>query len=195
MILRHNRVQPEKERFWGRAEKVGIFRKVLIGFLLVGEFSLAFQCQALQVAAKTQQNLSEDEIPKNIKEYCEEIGEKYCICPELLEAIAYYESRFTPDVKNGNCWGLMQINVNIHRERYIALGYTRKEMLDPYKNIEVAADLLAELYEEYEDNPIVLMKYAGQEYAIPDYLKNGKTTKYVRNILDRSERYERFHGK
>lgn len=34
------------------------------------------------------QTLLSDEIPKEIKEYCEEIGQQYDICPELLEAIA-----------------------------------------------------------------------------------------------------------
>ena len=99
------------------------------------------------------------------------VGKRYKICPEFLESIAYYESRFIPDVKNGNCWGLMQINVKVHADRIERLGFEKEELLDPYKNLIVAADLLEELFEEYEDDAIVLMLYAGQEEAIPRYEK------------------------
>lgn len=178
-----------------RFKDAEIVRKMLLRFLITGGFSLAFLCQDITVAAKTQQSQSVDEVPDAIKGYCEEVGEVYDICPELLEAIAFYESRFFPDVKNNNCWGIMQINVEIHEERIRSLGYTKEEMLDPYKNLIVAADILTELFERYEDGPIVLMYYAGQQKAIPRYLKSGKITKYVTDILNRSETYERLHGK
>ena len=51
-------------------------------------------------AAASCQTSVEDGIPKEIKEYCDEIGEKRDICPELLEAIAYHESRFKETVTN-----------------------------------------------------------------------------------------------
>lgn len=172
-----------------------IIRIMCFKFLLIAGLSLAVLSQSITVAAKTQQSQSDDEVPELIKGYCEEVGEIYDICPELLEAIAFYESRFIPDVKNNNCWGMMQINVEIHEDRILSLGFEKKDMLDPLKSIVVAADILSELYETYEDGPIVLMYYAGQQKAIPGYLKNGKTTKYVTKVLDRSEMYERLHGK
>lgn len=172
-----------------------IIRIMCFKFLIIAGLSLAVLSQSITVAAKTQQSQSDDEVPELIKGYCEEVGEIYDICPELLEAIAFYESRFIPDVKNNNCWGMMQINVEIHEDRILSLGFDKKDMLDPLKSIVVAADILSELYETYEDGPIVLMYYAGQQEAIPGYLKNGKTTKYVTNVLDRSEMYERLHGK
>lgn len=172
-----------------------IIRIIIFDFLLITGLSLAVLSQPITVAAKTQQSQSDDEVPEFIKGYCEEVGEIYDICPELLEAIAFYESRFIPDVKNNNCWGMMQINVEIHEDRILSLGFEKKDMLDPLKSIIVAADILSELYETYEDGPIVLMYYAGQQKAIPGYLKNGKITKYVTDVLDRSEMYERLHGK
>jgi len=170
-------------------------RKMLFYFLLIGGLSLAVFSQPITVAAKTQQSQSDDEVPELIKGYCEEVGEIYGICPELLEAIAFYESRFIPDVKNNNCWGMMQINVEIHEDRILSLGFSKKDMLDPLKSLVVAADILEELYETYEDGPIVLMYYAGQQKAIPGYIRTGKSTKYVTDVLDRSEMYERLHGK
>lgn len=89
----------------------------------------------------------------------------------------------------------MQINVKVHADRIERLGFEKEELLDPYKNLIVAADLLEELFEEYEDDAIVLMLYAGQEEAIPRYEKYGITSKYVQNVLSRSERYERQNGK
>lgn len=182
--------------FRRKARDAEIIRRVFLIFLLIGGILLAVLSQTIRSAAKTQQSQSDDGIPDAIKGYCEEVGEIYDICPELLEAIAFYESRFIPDVKNNNCWGMMQINIKIHEDRIFSLGYTKEEMLDPYKSLIVAADILSDLYEIYEDdNPIVLMYYAGQQKAIPRYRKYGELTKYVKNVLTRSEKYERLHGK
>lgn len=152
----------------------------------------------ITVIAAGQSDLN-DEIPKDIKEYCEVIGKEYNICPELLEAIAWHESRFIPEVinKNQKCYGLCQINIKVHKDRIEKLGYTSEDMLEPYPNIEVAADLLAELYATYgDDNPIVLSLYAGEGWdAVERYKEYGFVTPLVRNLLEISARYERMHGK
>lgn len=150
----------------------------------------------ITVYASSQTYLS-DEIPKEIKEYCEEIGAEKNICPEILESIAYHESRFIPDVTNKNCYGLMQINVKIHADRIEKLGYTKEDMLTAYPNIEVAADYLLELYETYgDDNPIVLSLYAGEGWkAVEKYKEYGFMTQIVSDILEKSAEYERLHGK
>lgn len=182
--------------FWGKAKGAEIIRRVVLVSLLVGGLILAFLSQTIRIAAKTQQDLPDDEIPRDIKYYCEYVGKSYNICPELLEALAFSESRFKPEVKNRDCWGLMQINVKIHKDRINNLGYKKEDMLDPYKNLVVAADILSELYEKYEDeNPIILMIYAGQYNAVKRYKKNGQVTEYVKDVLTRSEKYERLHGK
>lgn len=139
----------------------------------------------------------DDGIPREIKEYCEEIGEEFGICPELLEAIAWHESRFIPTVTNKNCYGLMQVNVKIHAERIEKYDYTAEDMLTAYPNIKVAADYLAELYETYgDDNPIVLSLYSGAGWkAVEKYKEYGFLTAYVDEILTRSASYERLHGK
>lgn len=137
-----------------------------------------------------------NEVPAEYQNYFIEIGENKKICPELFEAIAFHESRFIKDVKSGNCYGLMQVNVKVHAERIKKLGYTPEDMLEAYPNIEVAADLLSELYEKYgDDNAIVLMYYAGSPKAAKRYEKTGITTKYVDEILSLSAQYERDHGK
>ena len=143
------------------------------------------------------QTLLSDGIPKEIKEYCEEIGTEKNICPEILESIAYHESRFIPTVKNKNCWGLCQVNVKIHADRIEKCGFTQEDMLTAYANIYVAADLLAELYATYgDDNPIVLSLYAGEGWkAVERYKEYGFMTQIVSDILEKSAEYERLHGK
>ena len=138
----------------------------------------------------------EDEIPDDIQSYCEEIGGMFDICPELLESMAYTESRFIPTVKNKKCYGLMQVNVKVHADRIEKYGYTVDDMYEPYPNLIVAADYLAELYETYGDeNPIVLSVYSGNWAAVSKYKEYGIMTPYVEEVLARSVEYERAHGK
>ena len=169
-----------------------IFISILWGGLLIG-LILTSHITALGASRAD----IDDKIPEEIKEYCEEIGHQYDICPELLEAIAWHESRFIPEVTNKNCHGLCQINVKVHKDRIEKLGYTSEDMLEPYPNILVAADLLAELYATYgDDNPIVLSLYAGEGWkAVEEYKDYGFMTQIVSDILSKSAEYERLHGK
>jgi soluble lytic murein transglycosylase-like protein len=135
-------------------------------------------------------------IPEEIEGYAEEIGAEYGICPELLESIAYWESRFTADAvsKNGKYIGLMQVNPAIHKDRMEKLGVT--DLKDPRGCMLVAADYLLELFEENEDVGTVLLKYSGTNKGrIGVYEETGDMTKYAEKILALSEVYERLHQK
>lgn len=164
-------------------------------FLMLGILLWTLSPIRSEAAASCQTSI--DGIPDDIKQYCEEIGAETNICPEILEAIAYHESRFIPTVKNKNYWGLCQVNVKIHKDRIEALGYTPEDMLTAYPNIKVAADYLADLYETYGDeNPIVLSLYSGAGWdAVEKYKEYGQMTDYVEDILTRGGNYERLHGK
>lgn len=134
------------------------------------------------------------DIPAEVREAAEKAGERYGICPELLEAIAYEESRFTSDVvsKNGKYIGLMQVNPTIHQERVERLG---ADLKDPDGAMEVAADYLTELFQKYEDVGAVLIAYGGSEARIEAYEASGSLPGYVAKVLERAEMYERAHGK
>lgn len=172
-----------------------IWKKVFVIFMLGG---ILVGTQPIKAEATSLSRTSYDDgIPDEIREYCELVGSEYEICPELLEAIAYHESRFIPTVKNKNCVGLMQVNTKVHAERIEKYYWTADDMTDPYKNITVAADLLNELYETYgDDNPVVLMLYSGSSWkTIEKYKEYGFLTPYVEDVLTRSAKYERIHGK
>lgn len=131
-------------------------------------------------------------ISANAYEYCEEIGERYNICPELLMAIIETESSGQAGVSNGDCIGLMQVSSRWHSGRMQKLGVTN--LYDEYSNIEVAADYLAELFAEYNEVSLVLDKYNGNSKA--DYnFQNGILSPYASKVLDRAAELERLHEK
>ena len=110
-----------------------------------------------------------ESVPQEYREAAEAAGEAYGICPELLEAISYEESRFTNDAESpdGKYVGSMQISPSIHGERMERLGIS--DLKDPKGAMLVAADYLAELFEENEDVGAVLMHYGGSGKRIPQY--------------------------
>lgn len=124
--------------------------------------------------------------------YCEEIGRQYAICPELLEAIMESESSGNPRAQNGNCKGLMQINVNYHKNRMSRLGVS--DIYDERGNILLAADYLAELFREHGDVGTVLMLYNGSKNALERGIQ-ADYTEYARKIMARSAQLERLHQK
>lgn len=158
-------------------------------FGLVSLFVLAFMLQGVTVQARTE---VDTETPIEIQIACNKYGQQYGVCPELIEAIMYYESRYKADAQNGTCKGLMQINEPCHRERMKKLGVT--DIFDEEGNILVATDYLAELFEEYEDAGIVLAVYHGEKNAIKN-ASNGILSNYSKKILEKSEELERIHGK
>ena len=133
-------------------------------------------------------------IPDEIYQDAEIIGHQFNICPELLMAMAERESRCLPEVENGPCKGLMQVNASCHKQRFIDAGWSESEWSDPYKNMYVAADYLSDLFNDYEDVGIVLGLYHGESNAISRAQK-GQLSSYVTKILERSAELERIHGK
>ena len=128
-----------------------------------------------------------------IMQIANNVGERYGISPEFLASIAYYESRWNPDVSNGSCKGLMQVSERWHKGRMRKLGIS--DLKDPYGNMLVAADYLSELFAEYEDPGVVLMKYNGDSRAEKFRKGNASLSQYAENVLEKSMELERKHGK
>jgi len=169
-------------------------KKSLVGFLL-GAFVLSMPIQASANGLSNIDTSESDGIPFEIREYAELCGTEYNICPELLEAIAYSESRYTADATNGSCYGLMQVNLTAHKDRIKKYGWTEEDMSDPYKNMMIASDYLAELFNEYEDVGKVLIVYNGNTSALPAYEQYGKLSSYANKILEKAWELEELHNK
>ena len=198
--MRHVKRVPEARSRGERSGRpAGIARKVLLS--IIGGIMMVslFLTSSITAGAKNpvyQTSQSDDGIPKEIKEIFERVGEQYGICPELMEAMAYNESRFVEDVKRRNYYGIMQVNVKIHKDRIEKYGYTEEDLLKAEPCIIVAADYIKELFDTYgDDDPIILMHYSGNSKAIPNYKEYGWMPPYVTRTLKRSAEYERKHGK
>lgn len=126
-------------------------------------------------------------------ELTERIGTEYNICPELLQVIAWKESCFDPQVANGDCIGLMQVDRHWHGDRMEKLGVT--DLHDPEGNMLVATDYLAELFSEYGEADVVLMFYSGNSRAVEYSSGVGEMSDYVWEVLEESMALEREHGK
>ena len=137
------------------------------------------------------------DIPYEVQECAFVYGDMYGICPEFLEAVAFAESSYLPDVSNGSCIGLMQINMDCRDqlERMDKLGLSESDMYKVDASMIVAADYLRELFEKYEDPAEVLMRYNGDRTGLKKYKKTGEISAYAEKILDLSAELEKKHGK
>ena len=143
------------------------------------------------------------EIPTEIIEITEIVGQKYDICPELLQAIIWQESRCIATVKNASCSGLMQINVSqAFNKKHIKemaadknLTYS-EAIFDIEINIETGAQLLRYLFDNFGDDPAeILMRYNGDSTNLKRYKSGGDMSQYAQDTLEISELLERAHGK
>ena len=127
---------------------------------------------------------NDPDIPDEIEDACITYGKQYGISTEFLEALIWQESRYIADVvsDDGNCIGLCQINQKCHKKRMKRLGVT--DLTDARQNIAVAADYLAEIFEEHPEPEEALCIYNGY---------HGKTSKYSRAIILKSEELKVKH--
>lgn len=125
-------------------------------------------------------------VPDHIAEISKKAGEMYHISPELLQAIAWKESRFEENAVNqaGTCFGIMQISKKWHSRR-LAKG---EDILDPEANIRIAAEYLAELFERYKEPALVLMIYNGDSRAF----KEGYISRYATDVMGLAEELEKI---
>lgn len=110
-----------------------------------------------------------------------ETAEEYGIDPAIIFSMAYHESTYRTDVVNKyGCYGLLQIKKSCHRGRMKRLGCD--DLLDPYQNVTVAVDYLAEQINRYGGNIAKgLTAYNKGHYA-------GKITYYAKSILAKAEK-------
>lgn len=154
----------------------------------IGLIAMAFAIP-FTVFAEEKNYLAEEEVMA----ISEKVGARYGICPEFLTAIAFYESSYCPEARNGNCIGLMQVNPKWHEDRIAQYG--ARNLYDPYQNMLIAGDYLLELFEEHEDPGMVLMTYNGDSKADDYWNGTAELSEYASKILELSAELEREHGK
>ena len=120
--------------------------------------------------------------------YIEVVCEQKNISPAFVQALIEKESNWEPDARNGDCVGLMQLSEKWHQDRMEKYGVT--DLTDPYDNILLGVDYLAELFHRYEDPAMVLMIYNGDSRAWR-YWETGEMSEYAARILERAAELER----
>lgn len=177
-------------------------RNIIAKLLSVSVILSASICFCANAASSSQNwyNSVEETENQEVIELTEEIAEKYPICPEVLQAIIFYESSNRRTVVS--CWGdigYMQVNPKWQHERMDRLGVS--DLTDGYGNVLVGTDYLYELCKEYEDMAVALTAYnKGKDYIDKSMDENGMVpesciSEYAIKILDLSSKLERLHGK
>lgn len=112
------------------------------------------------------------------------------IAPALVIAIIERESNYNSDAvgDKGKSLGLMQIQSRWHSERMEKLGVT--DLMNPYENIKVGIDLIADLRETNSDVLYVLMAYNGGSYYADKHFKDGKISEYAIEVSERAAQLE-----
>ena len=115
--------------------------------------------------------------------------EEYNIDPRIVIGLIQVESNYNPNTigDEGRSYGLMQIQLQWHKDRMKRLGCT--DLLDPYQNITVGVDILAEMCEKYDTMEETLTAYnAGETGAYNLYFSKGiKANDYALKVIEIAE--------
>jgi hypothetical protein len=132
-------------------------------------------------------------LPEEFQTYINKVAKSYEIAPEIVFAMIERESAYdTTEVgDNGDSEGLMQIQRQWHEERMARLGVT--DLFDPYDNVLVGVDYLAELLTKYGDMGMALTAYnTGETGADEYYFSNGiYANEYAEEVLEKSEIFDK----
>ena len=98
------------------------------------------------------------------------------IDPAIVMAMCWKESTYNPNAigDNGDAYGLLQVQPKWHYGRMQKLGCT--DLLDPYQNVVVAVDYLAEQIDRYGDVEKGLTAYNAGHYS-------GTVTNYAKVVM------------
>lgn len=126
-----------------------------------------------------------------LQDYIIETSEERGIDPAIIIAMIKRESQFDIDVigDKGKAFGLMQIHPRWHSDRMEKLGVT--DLLDPYQNVTVGIDIMAELLDGGESVEWALMAYNGGYAHANRHIEAGTLSGYATDVLKFAEGLER----
>lgn len=126
-----------------------------------------------------------------LQDYIIETSEERGVDPAIIIAMIERESQFDIDVigDRGKAFGLMQIHPRWHSDRMERLGVT--DLLDPYQNVTVGIDIMAELLDGGESVEWALMAYNGGYAHANRHIEAGTLSEYATDVLKFAEELER----
>ena len=116
----------------------------------------------------------------------------YGISTNVVMGCIRTESNFQTQIMgdNGKAYGLMQVQKQWHKARMKKVGATN--LLDPYDNVAVGIDYLAELYGIYGNYHKALMAYNGGHAYCKRRLRMGLTNSpYSRRVMNYAEDFKK----
>ena len=158
-------------------------RKIFFCFLILLLWSLSMKVEAKETIT----------IPDEVRESCEKWGKEYEICPELLEAMCWHETRCRAELENEGCLGITQINPKYFKDTMALLGVD--DLYDYDQNIHVCAYTIAEYAKQENDLYCVLMMWNCSPSKGKKLYYQGKFTRYAKEVSQESYELERLHGK
>lgn len=136
-------------------------------------FIILISLELFKIDAKAQETVT---IPEDIQQFCIKYGEEYEICPTLLMAMCWHESRCKPNV--GTTYkGLTQINQKYFKGAMDLLGVT--DLYDAESNIKVCAYTLSKYREDANDVYYVLMCWNSGSTRAKKLFNQGLVTRYA----------------
>lgn len=125
-------------------------------------------------------------------------SEAHDIDPSVIVAVIWKESRYKATAKgdSGKSLGLMQIQPKWHKDRMARLDCI--DLLDPFQNVTVGVDILAELLDKYDGNiSMALMAYnAGAAGANRHWFSKGiYSNSYSEAVLSKAALLDTYQAK
>ena len=123
-------------------------------------------------------------LSESLQDYIFEVCADYDIDPALVVAVIKKESKFKANAKgdSGRSLGLMQIQPKWHQARMDRLGCP--DLLNPYDNVTVGVDILAELFDTGKSLGWVLMAYNGGASYANKKVAAGEVSDYTRTVIN-----------
>jgi soluble lytic murein transglycosylase-like protein len=130
-------------------------------------------------------------LSNDIQDHIFEVCDEYGIAPALVVAMIAQESDFGAHKvgDGGDSAGLLQVQRKWHQERMDRLGCDN--LLDPYQNITVAVDYIAELKDINPDLYWVLMAYNGGCRYATKRMESGQYSEYAVEVTQYAAELER----
>lgn len=124
-----------------------------------------------------------------LQDYIFDICDEYGVDPELIVSMIFHESNYDSAVigenDSGYSYGLMQIMPRWNYDRMERLGCL--DLLNPYQNVRVGVDLLAEYIQKGYGIEWALMAYNGGPSYANRKAAEGVVSAYATRIMDHAK--------
>lgn len=135
-------------------------------------------------------------LDQDLQDYIFEVCENYGVDAAIVIAMIEKESNYDADIvgDDGYAFGLMQVQPRWHEARIESLGVG--DLLDPYQNVLVGIDYLAELLSKGSEKASgalvwAVMAYNGGPGLANFYDRTGAVSGYYKDVMDICEGLEK----